>query len=170
MGIDHSIRGYGIQSYAGGGMFVDIGDFSYDSSFDRSLLRYLERQGRRNEFWEAAFHSDARFQVLWNEVFSQYVYAVDLQTARGMYVAARLNENLAQQFKELSGGVSLALAGELLLRNWDIIMDGEDYERTLIQFQWLIRLFNELAAEQGIEPQPNVLDSVVRSHIYRYRS
>lgn len=167
--INYSFRGQE-GSYAALGIFGEDGGFAYNSTFDRSLLRHLERQGRGNDFWEGAFHSNAVYNELWNSVFGGYILAEDLELARAVYYNAMFQESgiLARNFeRDYSGGVTLAFAGELMLRDWESVMVGGD---GLNRLQWLTGVFTEFAASQGIEPLPNVLDHVIWSHIYRYNN
>ena len=153
--------------------FIAYWDFDYNSTFDRSLLRYFRQQDRENEFWEAAFHSNAEFSKLWDEAFGQHISASELQTARGLFHEMRFEPSaqIYEQFEELSGGVRLSTAVHILLRNWNSFMYGEDtYNRYHFQFKWIMGLLNEIANSNGIEPQPSVLDFVIANHVHRYNN
>lgn len=54
-------------------------DGSYDHSLDRYLLRTMENQGRGNEFWEAAFHSNSEYGRLWYRYMTNNIIFTDLE-------------------------------------------------------------------------------------------
>ena len=173
LGMNHSIRGEGAMEHPYLWMFGEVGGLAYDSTFDRTLLTRLGRENRGNEFWEAAFHSEALYTELWDSVFGEYLSAEDLSIARGAYYAAIVGEltgqpALAQQFNQLSGGVSLTTAGRLLARDWHTFANDGQYD-VLHRVRWLVGVFTELAYNNYLDPQPNVLDEVIVNHALRYR-
>lgn len=169
MGMDGPVREY--TRFEMLDVAVMDSNLAYDSTFDRSLLRRLERQGRGGEFWEAAFHSEARYQELWDSEFGEYVSSFELQTARAVFYMSMSDDSISGSvsgpFLEYSGGITLDFAGILLLRDWRAFAE-EGNQDALNRAIWLIGIFNEFAYTRNIEPQPNVLDFVIASHIFRH--
>ena len=168
-------EGFPNSNYTPLGEFRGDLRFIYDSTFDRSLLSYIQAQGREHEFWEAAFHSNSKYGELWDEAFGEYISALELQLARGVYNAAIAETRsdrrprIAPQFEELSNGIYIPFAAHMLMYNWHNILYGEDDDGSYFyKFRWLVEIFNEVASTHDIEIQPMVLDFVIESHIQRY--
>jgi hypothetical protein len=180
MGFEYSIRGpnaFDYQNYQGNG------GFAYDSTFDRTLLRALEAQGRGHELWEAAFHSNAAYEALWDEHFSAYATLDELQTARGLYFALTYDTGggaAGAAAFEQAAGTSVESAGQQMLLDWRMIM-GESHPENLhsgavteeqrnaaiVRFRRWVEYFASYANSQEIAPQPHVLDIVINTHIIR---
>ena len=144
-----------------------LGHFPYDTTFDNSLLSRMERQGRAGEFWEAAFHSNARFSEIWDQEFGEYISSADLQTVRSVYFNSLFNSSLATEFEAYSGGIDLSFAGRMILRDWRSLVYENDTD-VLPRLQWLIDVFTEFASTRDLMPQPHVLDDVITKHIFRH--
>jgi hypothetical protein len=179
--LNYSVQGPNANDYL---PISGSGSMAYDSTFDRSLLRQLERQGRGYELWEAAFHSNAKYQQLWDEQFAQYVTSNDLNIARRVYFFATSESNLipglAAQFQQYAG-ISIERAGQQLLRDWRIINNETHPEnpnrrsitetqrqKALEDFKGWIAAFKSFANTHNLPPKPQVLDYVIESHVYRY--
>ena len=75
------------------------GNWERDSSFDRALLA----MAGPDDFWSAAFTSNAAYGNLWDTHFGYIISFADLQTARGLAHQKRLNGNLPDGYAAVPG-------------------------------------------------------------------
>jgi len=147
------------------------GRFYYSSTFDRVLLRKLEAQGRADEFWFAAFHSNAEYARLWDRYMSEYMTFNEMQNARAVSRTMFHNPNprLSNEFREMFGfGINEVERG--LLIYWHIMMDENlDEERVAAKarFNELIAQLSYFATTQRLNPAQAVLDHFISNHHFR---
>ena len=132
----------------------------------------MSRRGRESHFWEAAFHSNARFSEMWDNEFGDYITAEDLEIIRGVHFNilfddSPANNTVRDRFVEFFGGVSPETAAFILKNEWNNFINGENDD--LLMIDWLVAMHREFAEENNINPEPSVHDFVILSHVYRYR-
>jgi len=155
------------------------GSLEGEHLFDRTFLRRMERKGRGNEFWAAAFHSNTEYGRLWDENMNDYIKFNDLQIIRGFYSVVEATNfgyvpELERSFRQLTS-VSSEAAKKEILNNWKILQDNENKnanERNYAfhELQKLVNIINKLADEYNIGPFPAVLDHVIFNHNERYKN
>jgi len=127
-GIEYSQHGANISEvieiYQARGIAVDIfaggGGIAYDTNFERVLENALYRQGRRQEFWDAAMTSKAAKRDLWNSVpeVANLINFDDLQMLRGLSIAMRRNP--IDSFEQ-EAGISFEEFARQYARYWSIL-------------------------------------------------
>lgn len=145
------------------------------STFDRALLRKLEAQNRADEFWYAAFHSNAEYARLWDRYMSEHMTFWEMQTLRSVdYVLLRhSNPHLIESFYSYTGNNQRRVTRQML-ENWHTLMDTAlDCEETRAQatqqFHEFVTQINSFAQSNNIRPMPAVFDFFLRQHHFRYQ-
>lgn len=201
MGLSYSVtenvpqnRSYVLMQHTGTTvppLFRGTGGIYYNSTFDRTLLRKLESQGRANEFWYAAFYSNKKYGQLWDR-YMQYISFTELQTVRAVYHAlwGWMHEHERyinrvrlprEQFRAFTGQ-DYNIASIRLLTYWRFIMGERHPSNATInldcdnlranamqQFSSLTAQFNYFAQANNIQPRAAVLDDAILAHNFRYR-
>ncbi|MCL2401980.1 MAG: copper amine oxidase N-terminal domain-containing protein [Oscillospiraceae bacterium] len=178
MGIPSSVREiYGMQRLDSNLPTPGLGGFWYNSTPFRTLLRAMEADGRGNEFWAAAFHSNDRFARLWEDEIGHIISWEDFSLFRAISRERFWGDPALERAFQNQIGISIAQAEEKFLDTWRIIhheseqggqRTGQPNAQHVAQAQ---RDLNELTAQvtafakiQRLYPAIAVVDIEIRNH------
>ena len=99
LGLGESLAHLFEEKYMGLQSPLRPGNWERDSSFDRALLAMAGPE----DFWNAAFTSNAAYGNLWDMHFGNIISFADLQTARGLAHQKRLQGNLPDGYAAVPG-------------------------------------------------------------------
>ena len=152
--------------------FLVGGDFDYNPTFCRTLLRHMESLGRTDEFWEAAFHSNAAYRRLWDEHMSQYIGFERLRQLMG-FAVLEPDHVIVERIQGV--GLTQRAAERDVLRAWNILHGGRPptSEREAYALEILQNLSDNMYAVQGVHSYLSlgaplaILDFAIANHNHR---
>jgi len=143
-------------------------NLAYSSTFDRMLLSAVGA----NRFWAAAYHSNAAFGALWDEVFADIITHRQLEIVRGVVFAGIFDPSVESAFKT-SANLTLAQASVLIYEDFVSLADStlntsQRYD-TLNHLRGWINFYVSFANQNALAASYSVHDWIIDNHRTRFK-
>jgi len=182
MGIPSSVREiYGMQRLDSNMTKPGLGGFWYNSTPFRTLLRAMEADGRGNEFWAAAFHSNDRFARLWEDEIGHIISWEDFSLFRAISRERFWGAPALERAFENQIGMSIAQAEQKFLDMWRIMhheseqggqRPGQPNAQQATQakrdLNALVSQTTAFARTQRLYPAVAVVDVEIKNHHFQF--
>ena len=143
-------------------------NLAYNTTFDRMLLAAVGPE----RFWEAAYHSNAAFGQLWDEVFGNVITHTELEIVRGVVMASlTTNAGLRDTF-QATKNITLDAASTLIHESFVSIdqnsLDSAAEQEALDELRTWVELYVFMAQEGSLRPSNSVHDWIINNHHVRF--